>query len=242
MFAPVTADFDERVREVDLYFQLLSALDNDEIVVGNGTGPQVVPEGEVPADWDSMLKGAAYLVLYNLVEAFIRRGFQAVFDAIKADGVVGVDLSEVLRAQWIMQKNRRVKQYDGAPKHYMEIAVRIVSEIVDKKAAQLHRDYLPVSGNLDANEIRRLCIRHGVDHSTSGPAHGGAALETVMIKRNSLGHGDESFSECGRVVTAKELLDVKDEVVQFMRDILANLEKFATAKHYKTTAAATYHV
>src|SRR5437016_5866041 len=97
MFAQVLADFADRAREVDLYFQLLSAFDNDEIAVVRGSGPQVLPVGAPPGDWGRMLKGAAYLVLYNLLEAFIRRGFKAIFDSISNDRLCGADLTQLLR-------------------------------------------------------------------------------------------------------------------------------------------------
>jgi hypothetical protein len=237
MFAQVLADFEDRAREVDLYFQLLSALDNDELVVSRGSGPQVVPEGNVPADWDSMLKGSAYLVLYNLVEAFVRRGFQAVFDSIKSDGLIGVELTEVLRKQWVMQRNKRVTAFDGSPRVYMDIALELIGDIIAKNIVRLHRDHLPMSGNLDGETIRELCARHGVDQLTSAAAHGGSALTIVRQKRNSLAHGDESFAECGRLTTATQLVTAKDEIVSFMRDILGNMKKFADSKQYKAPVA-----
>jgi hypothetical protein len=233
MFAQVSADFDDRVREVELYFQVLSAIDNDEIAVITGTGPQIVPVGTPPDDWGMMLKGAAYLILYNLVEAFVRRGFQAVFESIKNDGLSGIQLSELFRTQWVMQKNRRVKAFDGLPKVYMEIANEIVMEIVSNKVAMLSRDHLPISGNLDAEAIRDVCFRHGVSHNTPAAAKGGAALTTVKQKRNALSHGDESFVECGRNLVAADLVKAKVEIVLFMKSILENLETFATSKSYK---------
>jgi hypothetical protein len=233
MFVQVLADFEDRVREVDLYFQALLALDNDEISVVTGTGPQVLPPGQPPADWGRMLKGSAYLVLYNLVEAFIRRGFQAVFDSIKSDGLSGIELADLLRAQWIMQKNRRVKAFDGSPKVYMRIANEIASEIADDRAVLLTHEYLPISGNLDAEVIREVCNLHGFNPSTPPAAKGGSELVTVKRKRNSLSHGDESFVECGRPLTAGDLVKAKDEIVLFVRGILQNLEQFALNKSYR---------
>lgn len=235
MFPQVFADFDARVREVDLYFQFLAALDNEEIVVRKGAGPQVVPIGPAPVAWHRMLKGAAYLILYNLVEAFIRRGFQAVYESIQADRLSGIELTELLRSQWVTQKTRKVRAFDGSPKVYTSIAIEIVDEIVAKGIARLHRDQLPVSGNLDADNIRELCNRHGVDHTTPASAKGGSALKIVKRKRNSLSHGDESFSECGRQVSAADLIQAKDEAVAFIRGILTNLQTFAASKSYKGT-------
>src|SRR5689334_10315393 len=102
MFGQVFSDFNDRVGEVDLYLRALAALDNNEIrVVKCTAGRPKLPIGEPPPEWGRMLKGAAYLVLYNLVEAFIRRGFQAVFRAIADDGLCGTDLTQLVRDQWV---------------------------------------------------------------------------------------------------------------------------------------------
>ncbi len=235
MFSDLFTDFNDRVMEVDLYFQVLSALDNDEINVKPGIGPQKVPIGDPPGDWGRMLKGASYLILYNLVEAFIRRGFQEVFEEIANDALSGADLTELLRTQWILQKNKKVKPFDGSPKVYMQIANEIVSEIAAKQTVRLDRLLLPFSGNLDDDGIREVCHLHGVSPTTPPAAKGGSALKTVKNKRNSLSHGNESFAECGRLLTASDLVQAKEEIVLYISSILANMEQFATTKGYKKT-------
>lgn len=233
MFEQLLSEFEDRVREVNLYFQVLAALDNDELSIVAGTAGQFAPEGAPPGDWGRMLKGASYLVLYNLVEAFVRRGFQQVFDTIKSDSVCAADLIEELRVQWIEQKNRTVKHFDGSPGVYMNLAHELIEDIFSKNRVALHRDRLPVSGNLDADKIRTICHLHGVDATVPAAAKGGASLEIVKKKRNSLSHGDESFVEVGRNLAACDLSKSKDEVIAFMRGIIENLEKFAATKSYR---------
>lgn len=216
MFAQVKEDFEERVLEVDHYFNLLAAIDNEELTVCCGTGAQVVPEGSPPSEWGRMLKGAAYLVLYNVVEAFVRRGFEAVYEAIKHDRLCGIHLTQHLRTQWVLQKNRKVKPFNGSPEVYMKITHEIVQEIEDNTIAQLSRHHLPISGNLDADAIREVCMAHGIDARTPPEAKGGEGLMMVKNKRNALSHGDESFEECGRDLTATELIQSKDQIVLFL--------------------------
>ena len=233
VFPQVIADFEDRVKEVDLYFQLLLSLENEEFAIVAGMGRQVVPVGKPPADWASMLKGAAYLVLYNLVEAFVRRGFQAVFDAIRNDGICGSDLIEVLRNQWIAQRNRKVKAFDGSPKVYIGIAGEIVREVIAKQAASMSHDLMPIVGNIDADIVKKVFSDHGVEFKVPKAARGGVSLATVKAKRNSLAHGVESFVEAGRNAVATTFVIEKTEVVLFMRSVLDNLEKYSTAKSYK---------
>jgi hypothetical protein len=235
MFAQVLADFDDRVVEVNLFFQLLKALDNEEIVIGPGAGPQVFPPGPPPENWGRMLKGAAYLVLYNLVEAFVRRGFQTVFDVIRCENVCGTDLTENFRRQWMSQRYRRIQVIDGSPKQYMDIADEIIQHILEQKTASMGHRSLPLSGNIDADAIREVFDLHGVDSTTPPETRGGDSLKIVKTKRNALAHGDESFAECGRQLTAEDLVTAKDEVVMYMRSILDNLQSFTESKGYKSS-------
>jgi len=51
MFSTLMLDFEERVREVDLFFTVLAGAENGELAVVKGTGPQVIPGNLLPADW-----------------------------------------------------------------------------------------------------------------------------------------------------------------------------------------------
>ncbi|MGL4461116.1 MAG: MAE_28990/MAE_18760 family HEPN-like nuclease [Planctomycetia bacterium] len=233
MFKQLTDDFEDRVREVDLFFRVLELQDKDRVVAVSDSEQTGDPFSSLPDDWGEMLKGASYLIIYNLVEAFVRRGFQKVFETIENDGLCGGQLAESLRSQWIMQKNKRISTFDGSPKVYMEISNEIVNEIIEHRVARLSHRRLPFSGNLDADVIREVCACHGVGQETPPIAKGGSALNLVKKKRNSLSHGDESFVECGRQTTAADLVSAKDEIIHFMRGILSNLEQFVSEKRYK---------
>lgn len=233
MFSQVLADFDERVAEVDLYFQLLKSLDNEEIAIAVGAGPQVLPPGSPPEDWGRMLKGAAYLVLYNLVEAFVRRGFQTVFDVIRSESVCGNDLTAQFRRQWMEQRYRRIKLIDGSPRLYMDIADNIIQEILQGETVSMGISNLPISGSIDADKVRGVFTDFGIDSSSLPRTSGVDPLRALRFKRNALAHGDESFAECGRQLAAEDLVKAKDEVVLFMRSILGNLQSFTEAKGYK---------
>lgn len=234
-FATLDADFEERVKEIDVFFTVLAAVENGELSVAQNGGSLLLSAGSPPTEWGKMLKGAAYLVLYNLVEAFVRRGFQEVFEAIKGDNLSGTELRTELVQQWIMQKNRKVSAFDGSPGVYMKIANKVVSEIMSKQHAVLNHKDLPFSGNLDAEVIRKVCVDHGITPQIDPLAKGGTALVAVVKKRNALSHGDESFSECGGQATIDDLLKAKTEVVLFMRSILRNIKEFANTKSYKAS-------
>ena len=57
-------------------------------------------------------------------------------------------------------------------------------------------------------------------------------LEKVKKKRNSLAHGDESFSRCARDLTLVDLEEIKDTVLLFISEILTGMDKYYDEKQY----------
>lgn len=235
MFSEVDEKFAKITAEVELFIALVASSDNNELMIVRGQGPQSTPTGAPPSEWGIMLKATAYLVLYNLIEAVVRMGFKAVYETIKKDSICGNDLTAKLRKQWIEQRNRRIKPFDGSPKLYMEIADELISDIIDKKRVYLSTEHMPALGNYDASVIRHLCDIHGADSTPEPSTKGGVEITNVKKRRNDLSHGLLSFIEVGRDATASDLVKVKVEVITFLRHIIGHLKSFATQNKYKKT-------
>ena len=58
-----------------------------------------------------------------------------------------------------------------------------------------------------------------------------------MQKRNDLAHGNKSFSEVGRLVSISDLLKIKDEVIEYIGQILRNIELYLNSKEYLDSSA-----
>jgi hypothetical protein len=53
-----------------------------------------------------------------------------------------------------------------------------------------------------------------------------------MEKRNDLAHGNKSFANVGRNVTIGDILQIKEEVVEYLRQILTNIENYLENQEY----------
>ena len=53
-----------------------------------------------------------------------------------------------------------------------------------------------------------------------------------MEKRNDLAHGNKSFADVGRDVTMGDILKIKEEVVEYLRQILTNIKNYLENKEY----------
>lgn len=97
----------------------------------------------------------------------------------------------------------------------------------------LSKDALGISGNLNAKKITDICDKHRIRYRLATP---GESLERVKRERNSLAHGDVSFSDCARDLTINDLENIKDEVVLFLTGILAGMKDYYDQKSYKLPA------
>lgn len=57
-------------------------------------------------------------------------------------------------------------------------------------------------------------------------------LDKVRKKRNSLAHGDESFSNCARDLTVSDLENIKDTIFRFLFGIIEGMENYYNKKQY----------
>jgi len=97
------------------------------------------------------------------------------------------------------------------------------------------------SGNLDGKKIKETATEYGFSHVTDHAKTGnGNDLLTIKNNRNDLAHGDKSFAEVGRDKTADELLEMKNKVIRYLKQILQNIEIYLDNKEYLDTSAGKY--
>jgi len=191
--------FNERVAEIDLYFKMLTALEEPQAQLYFPNRKRNKYQ-QPHKDWLKTLKATAFLLIYNLVESSIRDGIGEIYENAKADKCTVEQLEESLRRIWINQAFRDLKAVES----FQQRSTELVNQVLDRVIVDLNKDKFPISGNLDAKEIRRLCDRHGLTFSESRIANQGWRLALVKDKRNSLAHGSESFAECGRSFTVDD--------------------------------------
>jgi len=230
----VVDEFERRASEVRKFLRMLARMEQPDAELEQGQpGEQRVVR--IDEDWLRVGKAAAYLMLYNVVEASIRSAFDELYGTIRSEKLKHGVISEALRQVWVEQKHRRVTHEDAAPKKYLQTAKRLVEDVVQETIVDLDSSRLPGSGTLDAKRIRQIFDKHGCELITNRRARGGEALSTVKRLRNDLAHGHVSFSDCGRDVTIRELVQVARESRHFVRGVLTSLEDYATKKTYVAT-------
>ena len=212
-------EFETRVRETEAYFDILDRLD-DAVLVEFEAKDSSRSRLDSPSELLKTMKGASFLLLYNLVESTMRNGIVAIFDELKNKKVSFDDVRFELRV--IALKNiGKVKAQDLSP--------LISTAATDVLVAAFRSDEL-FDGNIDARKIRATAKTYGFSAQTKAVETQG--LLTVKTSRNDLSHGDKSFEEVGRERSIHELKSVKKQVVDVLGDIIKNIEDYIDGRQY----------
>jgi hypothetical protein len=160
----------------------------------------------------------------------MRNAIEAIFDELRSKGVSYDQIRPELKK--IVLKNLKKRNPDKIFSSIVAISVDIITAGFDKEDL--------FSGNLDGVKIRTTATEYGFSHSTDYTKTGhGSDLLTVKTNRNDLAHGFKSFTEVGRDKTAEELLEIKNKVVKYLKQILQNIDAYLSNKDYLDTSIAT---
>lgn len=215
-FTDVWKEFYRLEAEVDTYFALLSSFESEEEV-------HLDFKRTLPSNTEIILKGASFLILYNLVEAIARSGMQSLFDNIKQSQTNPHLLTEKLLDQWIHQRQKGVNLIDASPKVFMAITRELIANAMSNAEVELSHKHVNFSGNIDIPALHKVFTSHGIPFVPSF----GEKAETVKQNRNQLSHGNKSFETCGREYTLVELKEIKCDVIGFVKDFLGAIQTFS---------------
>lgn len=212
--------FDDRKQEIDFYFSVMIEIDN-----GN---PNIHTIDNTR--FYKIMKSNFLLMLYNLVEACIVSGMMEIYEDLKNDNCSYNQVIREIQEIWYKYKINEI--YGPATERiaYENRVQQIIENITTNAPIILAKDALGISGNLNAKKIKEICDKHKIRYRL---ATSGASLERVKRERNSLAHGDVSFSDCARDLTIGDLENIKDEVILFLTGILDGMKNYYDQKLYK---------
>lgn len=219
----VLLDFNTRVEEINKYFLLLEGLDNETIKLAKIEDSDKQTIRSIDNDLANTLKANGFLLLYNLVESSMRNAIEAIFDELKTKKVPFNSVR--LEIKKVVLQNFKNRSPDDIHTKITDISLDIIT--AGYNSLELF------SGNIDRKEITRIARSYGFSCETdySKTKHG-ENLYTVMKNRNDLAHGNKSFSEIGKDTSVEDILRIKEEVIEYISQILRNIEKYLIEQSY----------
>ena len=209
--------FNDRKEEIEFYFSVMIEIDNDNPNI------QTIDNTR----FYKIMKSNFLLMLYNLVEACIVSGMMEIYEDL---GNNNCSYSQVIQEIWSKYKINEIYGPATERAAYENRVQQIIQDITTNAPIILSKDALGISGNLNAKKIKDICDKHRIRYRLATP---GESLERVKRERNSLAHGDVSFSDCARDLTIGDLENIKDEVILFLSGILDGMKNYYDHKSYK---------
>jgi MAE_28990/MAE_18760-like HEPN len=218
----VLLDFDTRVQEVDAYFLFLEEL------VSENTKLATVKDGTqeinvISKELSKTLKANGFLLLYNLIESSMRNAIEAIFNELQ-ENRISFDVVR-LEIKKVVLQNLKNRSPDNIHTRITDISLDIIM------AGFQSRELF--SGNIDKDEIVKTARKYGFSYDTDyDKTKHGQNLNLIMKNRNDLAHGNKSFAEIGRDTSIEDLLRIKTEVIEYIGQILRNIETYLNSQEY----------
>jgi len=218
MTRPFLQDYNLRRRQVKRYLAMVSCTER-AIRLSGGS--------QLSLDRLHLLRAGTYLILYNLVEASARGALDAIHEAMNAERISFAALSPTLRREVVKGFKRNADPEKQSA--ITDIQIDIVSMSLN---AGYH-----FSGNVDAKLIRSIASLYGFSADTDKTlTRSGADLVIIKSTRNDLAHGDKTYDEVGRNVTARNLLELALRATNYIETILYNVDEYLNIKGYSAAA------
>lgn len=216
-------EFKERSKEVSDYFIFIKDLEQEKIQLAIDENAEKSKVKERYPQLSNTLKAGAYVLLYNLVESSMRNAIEAIFKELKSQKVPFDQIRPELKK--IVLQNFKRQNPDKVLAQIRDISLDIIAVGFDKEEL--------FSGNIDGLLIRKTAKNYGFSSRTDfAKTNDGIDLLSVKTNRNDLAHGVKSFADVGKDKTADELIEIKNKVVNYLRQILENIETYLANKEY----------
>ncbi len=216
-------EFQERSQEVSDYFLFIKDLEEDNIQLVVEEDAEKPKIQERYPKLSNTLKASAYLLLYNLVESSMRNAIEAIFKELQSQQVP-FDRTRPEFKKIVLQNFKR-QNPDKVLAQIRDISLDIIAVGFDKEEL--------FSGNIDGLLIRKIAKSYGFSSRTDyAKTHDGIDLLNVKTNRNNLAHGVKSFAEVGHERTSDELIEIKNKTINYLREILENIETYLVNREY----------
>nr|WP_320021286.1 MAE_28990/MAE_18760 family HEPN-like nuclease [uncultured Draconibacterium sp.] len=222
-------NFEKRKVEINTFLDYLVLLDKDSIEL-KYTENLETKYKPVSSEFLTTLTANSFLLLYNVIESTIRNSIIAIYDNIKEEGVTFNELSDNLKKLWTKFETDRFKEGNFRMETIREFVLDFANKIVTREVVVFSEDWMDFSGNLDAQEIRVLADKIGFPKSPNG-----RNLIKIKEKRNRLAHGEHTFYDVGRDFSVRDIVELKNEVFDYLDDVVRNVGLYINNKSFKST-------
>lgn len=218
----------------------LDFLDGVDLSIKKGHGSSIPSHLSVTPQQQKILYSSVYLQLYNLVEATVTRCLDAVTDAaFNSRHWSPKDLCPEIRKEWVRTTART--HTDLNYQHRLDSVLELCNHLLSSLPIEGFKMERGGGGNWDDGEIEVIVGRLGFKLTIDRRIYSSVKrrikddlgpLGIVKKFRNSLAHGEISFTECGQNVTVGELRNIATVTASYMSAVVQAFETYIDQHEY----------
>jgi len=217
-------EYNRRKGEISSYISMLKALEQDGAKVVDIDGAVT----SITVVQKKVCKASSYLLIYNLVEATVMNGITSIYNRIKDENLSFTCVVDKLRRVWWHSRGESISA--TGKNQLVETIYEYYCETLTTNQLNFNNFISGVSGNMDAEGIRNVCHRYGVNVVPRGNE-----LDSVKMYRNWLAHGNKSFSEIGQDTMISELESSVSAIFGFLDIFVQNVNQYLETESYKAS-------
>lgn len=226
--------FVERRDDIEKYFDFVKFIIDDKPAFSFRNKLTGVDEQKkIDIEMTHILKANMFILLYNLIEATAANAIEDIHSQLSKNPNLCVDqLCEKITKM-------ALKRIDSNIVGNMNFANDEIAKLVLRAWLNEHEKLVKenknplFSGNVDARVIREVADEYGFSSVTDpSRTRNGGNLVKIKKARNSLAHGSESFLNKGQETSIDALKELKDEVFNYLEEILENIQQYLDGQLY----------
>lgn len=234
----VRQDFAKRQSEIEEYLDFVDIVNSEmkgNKLEYNSISSCKKEKFKVSDQLQKILIANGFLLLYNLIEATMRNSLCEIFDKVTDSDLDYGKLCQNLKDIWLSQKTKNLRGSNFKSEKLTQTLRKFADSVLNEETIVLDKSKLDFSGNLDAKKIRGIAAKYGFNQTSMNADN----LATIKNKRNHLAHGNHSFSEIGRDYSSGDLQGFKKETIEFLNDVISQIEAFLREEKYLTEQKTT---
>jgi len=222
--------FETRCTEIAHYMDFIIKIEPERTYIGT-TDSSLPDENRRPSLIDNetkkILKANVYLLLYNLTESTVRNALQAIYRHFHSTGISFHEVRDEVQQEILLSLQRFMNKNDVID--FSQRITDISKDIVHMTLNATDR----FNGNVDARVIRESVRKMGFTVVTDAFARDGVDLQSIKSQRNSLAHGELSFSDCGKDLVANDLKSMFERTKCYLSALIDCSEQYLLQEQYK---------
>lgn len=219
----IQKNFARRVEDIEETFNLLSFIlkiesHKNTLLIHVESNSKLY----VTQEMQCALKAEFLILLYNIVESTICDCLNTLYDSIADENLTFSDLSQEMRNMW----RTSLKRSSNPNRLKTDLELKNFRVVFESLA-------INISGSLDIRKIFEVFSKHGCNLNEANRKEYAESFLIVKNKRNSLAHGNVSFSECGSFYLLSDLQKLKEDILNGLQEIVSQIRKHISEQKYK---------